>query len=407
MRELVIPSVLFIFIIGLISSCSRAEEDIDQYPSELIVKFKDSTTREARQTAHRVMGALRWRRSYRDAFEVVAFRQNMVDRAMARYRLDPQVEYVEPNYRRRASWTPDEPDFGTFWNLHAINIAEAWEYSRGAGVIVAIVDSGITSGGADGFQYPLLPGYNFVAGNTDTTDDEGHGTFVAGVVAQYTNNTFGSAGVAPEVSLMPVKVLDSAGRGRTSAIADGIRWAADNGAKVINISLGGRRGSRTERRAISYAHQMGCLITAAAGNSGSRRRIDSPAKYREAIAVGAIEADLTLARYSNSGRSLDVVAPGGNIYVDRNDDGELDGIYQETLLPGTTPVFYFDHWQGTSMAAPHVAGLAALLFEVHSEWSNTQVRQRIESTCQDLGSSGRDRQYGHGLIDAAAALSGP
>lgn len=306
----------------------------------------------------------------------------------------------EPNYYRYATWVPNDPYLAYQWHFQNINLATAWDSATGSGVTVAVVDTGI-SNGSDGF-YHYVAGYDFVAGDTNPADENGHGTHVAGTIAQKTNNGVGVAGIAFNCNIMAVRVLDAQGSGSVYDVADGIRYAADHGAKVINMSLGSAYGSTIEEDAINYAAALGVVICAASGNEGSSS-VGYPARYTNCIAVGATRYDNTRTYYSNYGTGLDVVAPGGDMNVDQNGDGYVDGVLQQTFS-GTSWGYYF--FEGTSMATPHVAGLAALVLSKFPSYNRDQVRNAIESTCLDLGASGWDNYYGWGLINAAAAVGG-
>ncbi len=227
---------------------------------------------------------------------------------------------------------------------------------------------------------------------------------MAGTIAESTNNSEGVAGIAYGASIMPVKVLNSGGSGTYAAIASGIRFAADNGAKVINLSLGGSSGSLTLESALKYAFDKGVTVVAASGNDGSGS-VSYPAAYNSyVIAVGATRFDNTRAKYSNYGTALDIVAPGGDSAVDQNGDGYGDGILQQTFS-GSYGNFGYFFLQGTSMAAPHVAGVAALVVAHGAATSPNDVRTALESTADDLGAVGRDNTYGFGLLDAAGAIA--
>jgi subtilisin family serine protease len=193
-----------------------------------------------------------------------------------------------------------------------------------------------------------------------------------------------------------------AAQGPTIWIADGIYYAADNGAHIINMSLGGSATSTTLEDAVNYAYGKGVTVIAAAGNDDKSTPF-YPAAYDNVIAVGATQYDETKAPYSNYGSWLDIVAPGGNIGVDQNNDGYADGVLQQTF--GDTPVDWaYWFYQGTSMAAPHASGVAALLLARNPSLTPTQIRYALESTAKDLGDPGRDNTFGWGLIDARAAL---
>src|SRR5690606_10757285 len=249
------------------------------------------------------------------------------------------------------------------WHLDQIGMPEAWTRQRGAGTVVAVIDTGVAHRSEGRFmqapdlgQTRFVQGYDFVRKDAHPDDEHGHGTHCAGTVAQSTHNEVGVAGVAPEAAIMPLKVLDASGRGGWGAIAAAIRYAADNGANVISMSLGGGMPSRTVQRAIDYAHDKGVLVVAAAGNA-SRSRVEYPARHNHVGAAGAVRFDRKLTSYSNYGEGLDVGAPGGDLRVDQNNDGMPDGVLQNTMVGGDPQKFDYLAWQGTSMATPHVAGV--------------------------------------------------
>jgi len=354
-----------------------------------------------------------------------------VDTAVARLRARADVEYAEPDYIAHAFMVPNDSLYNYQWHFDnggpgGIGMEEAWDVSDGSGVIVAVIDTGVAyenynpTGSERYYRAPdfadsqFVSGWDFVNNDSHANDDNGHGTHVAGTVAQSTNNSEGVAGVAFGARIMPVKVLDGSGSGSHSAIANGIRWATDSGAHVINLSLGGSSGSQTLKNALKYAHDKGVVIVAAAGNDG-RNLLSYPAAYDDyVIAVGATRYDEQLASYSNYGQGLDLVAPGGQMCAssswrfclanDQNGDGYGDGILQQTFS-GATDNFGYYFYQGTSMAAPHVAGVAALVIANGNATGVHDVRTALELTAGDLGSLGWDSTYGHGLVNASAALA--
>jgi hypothetical protein len=208
--------------------------------------------------------------------------------------------------------------------------------------------------------------------------------------------------VAFSATLLPIKVLNNQGQGSYDVVAQGIIYAANRGARVINISLSGRGGSTALRDAVSYAARRGVLVVAAAGNSGGQ--VEYPAAYDEVLAVGSVGFNVRRASYSNFGAALDLVAPGGDTDVDLNRDGFPDGVLQQTFR-GNPASFGFYYYEGTSMASPHVAGAAALLFARNPALSAGQVRRALEVSASDQGPSGRDNEYGNGLLQAASALA--
>ena len=334
------------------------------------------------------------------------------------------VEYAEPNFIAHTFLVPNDTYYMLQWNFDnsvygGVHAESAWDLSTGSGVTVAVIDTGIAY---EDYRYPkskkrfykapdlagtcFVAGYDFVSNDTHPNDDNSHGTHVAGTVAQTTNNSLGVSGLAFNSCLQPVKVLGSNGSGTTANVAKGIRFAADNGAKVINLSLGSSSFSQTLLDAVAYAHSKGVTIVAAAGNDGTNT-VSYPAAHDDyVIAVGATRFDETLSYYSNFGTSLDVVAPGGDTRVDQNGDGYGDGVLQNTFNPNTKRTNNFGYWffQGTSQATPHVAGLAALLISNGNATTPANVRTAIQSTADDLGIIGRDDTYGFGLINVPAAL---
>lgn len=246
-------------------------------------------------------------------------------------------------------------------------------------------------------------GWDFINSDNHPNDDNQHGTHVAGTVAQTTNNALGVAGVAFNTTIMPVKVLSASGSGSFAQIADGIDYAVANGADVISMSLSAPVASAVMENAVANAFNSGVTVVAACGNSGTSD-CRWPAAYNSyVIAVGATQYDEAKAPYSSFGPSVDVVAPGGNTADDDNSDGFADGVLQQTF--SDTPVdFAYWFFQGTSMATPHVSGLAALLKAKDASLTPTQIRTAIESTADDLGIAGRDNTFGWGLINAPAAL---
>jgi len=301
---------------------------------------------------------------------------------------------------------PNDPYYKYQWHLDQIGMPQAWQINRGRGAVVAVLDTGVLFRDEGRFkQVPDLAqtrftdGYDFVRRDATPDDEHGHGTHVAGTVAQSTNNGVGVAGVAPEATIMPLKVLDRNGSGRWGAIAAAIRWAADHDADVINMSLGGGMHSKTIQKAITYAHDKGVVIVAAAGNA-SRARVEYPAAYEHVIAVGAVRFDGELSFYSSYGRGLDLVAPGGDIRVDQNEDGMPDGVIQNTMVNRDPGRHDYLAWQGTSMATPHVAGVAALLRASGVRDPDT-IEQILLRTAE---SKGPRKKYGAGILKADDAL---
>lgn len=313
---------------------------------------------------------------------------------------DPLVEFVEPNHMVRGLGTSvNDPYAGYQWNLDAIGASTAWQTSTGKGITVAVLDTGVRSGGPDGLT-TLLSGYDYYNGDSNPTDGNGHGTFVAGTIGQKTNNGKGVAGVAYDAKILPVKVMGDNGSGDIAAVANGLVYATDKGAQVVNLSLGSAYPSNTLESACRYAYERGVTVVAASGNEYATS-ISYPARYDSVIAVGAVGLRGSRAGYSNRGTGIDLVAPGGDLSRDEDGDGYADGILQETIEDGA---WTYTFWEGTSMAAPHVSAAAALLLSAGAEGPD-EVFQLLTSTAADAGSAGYDTSYGHGRLDAAAALS--
>jgi len=244
-----------------------------------------------------------------------------------------------------------------------------------------------------------MTGFDFVNNDNDPTDDQGHGTHVAGTIAQTTNNGLGVAGVAFNATLMPVKVLGSSGQGSYDTIIQGIIYAVEQGADVINMSLAGSNGSQALEDAINYAHQQNVVVVAAAGNSNSS--VQYPAAYDSSIAVGAVQFDKTRAPYSNYGPQIDLMAPGGNTKVDQNNDGYGDGILQQTFKSSGSG-FSYRFFEGTSMASPHVAAVAALMKSIKPGATADEIKNAMMQTAVNVGPTD---QFGAGLVQAASALN--
>jgi subtilisin family serine protease len=301
----------------------------------------------------------------------------------------PLVEFAELDYIVHATITPNDPDYSWQWGLPKIQAPEAWNESTGGPeVIIAIVDTGVDLNHPD-LNDKILPGRDFVNGDYIAQDDHGHGTHVAGIAAAETNNGLGVAGVSWGALILPIKVLNQNGDGYYSDVARGVRYACNHGAKVINLSLGGSSPSQTLEDALEDVAQQGCLVTAAAGNDGENDDVDYPARYAETIAVAATNNSDLRASFSDYGPEVDVAAPGVSIY-------------STFWTPSSHTYGYKD---GTSMSTAYVSGLAAVVWSFCPELSAGQVRAVIEVTAKDLGDPGWDDEFGHGRIDAAAAVA--
>lgn len=312
------------------------------------------------------------------------------------------VDYAELDYVVRTLSEPNNSSrLPQPWNLSQINAPSAWNpVGASPGPIIAIVDTGVYAAHPD-LRDKVLPGYDFVNEDDDPSDDNGHGTHVAGIIAASINKAAGIAGVSPGSRIMPLKVLDAAGAGSTSNVARAIIWATDHGARIVNLSLGSPKVSSALGDAIGYAYKRGVLVIAASGNSfkGSNSPI-YPAAYPEVIAVAATTSADAHASYSSAGPYVDLAAPGGDpLGPQDNDPGHW---IASTYWTGGAPAYA--RLAGTSQASPHVAGVAALVLSVDPGLSNTQVEEILESTATDLGPGGKDDLFGHGRVDARASV---
>jgi subtilisin family serine protease len=342
-----------------------------------------------------------------------------VDRAVERLAGVGGVEFVEPNRYRETYVVPNDPSFAAQWGLTRIKAPDAWDQTTGSSnVTVAVIDTGVDLDHAE--LAPLLvpgtdmvdlgpnptppPGFRFEGdfqGRDNIPQDEvGHGTHVAGTIACLSNNNVGVAGVTWSCRLMPVKVLtrivnvadptDVRGTGSAADIAAGIRWAVDNGARVLNLSLGGTTDTQVERDAIAYAIAHGAVVVAAMGNSFQQGNPTSyPAAYPDVVAVGAIGQADTRAAFSQTGPHIDIAAPGVGVLSTVWDNG-------------------YTSKSGTSMASPHVAGVAALVLSCNTNLTGPQVADILRQTARSLRDNPTDPipndSYGFGCVDAQAAV---
>lgn len=376
----------------------------------IVVDFKDGTQKSLYDALEQAWGVDVEFNSIEGARSGIALGRIEPDRRDAlleRIRRDPNVERAEPLYRYHGSFVPNDPRFKEQWNLEMIHAREAWDVAQGEGVVVAVLDTGIAYEDQGEFRaVPDLKGARFVAGydfvNDDdhANDDHGHGTHVSGTIAQVTHNGEGVAGVAFKARLMPVKVLDANGSGTSADIADAIRWAADHGAKVINMSLGGGGRSEVMESAVAYARAKGVVVVCAAGNA-ARGTVEFPAAYPGAVAVSAIGPTGELASYSSWGKELDIAAPGGDKRLRGKDE---DGVLQNTIVPSDPSKSQYAWFNGTSMATPHVAGVAALLWSAGAR-SPEEVEKVLFLGADHRKSGEWNEKFGHGVLDARGALA--
>jgi len=380
--------VACVAVLGCLTAAGAAFGQ-ESVADEVIVKFRRGTPEHARAATHRAHGSARNERLEALDVEVIRAPRGHGRRKRDEYARDPNVLYAEPNYIATAYATPNDTYYSRQWGLATIGAPRAWDVTTGhASIKVAILDTGIDQDHPD-LRNKILANKNFTTSST-VDDRNGHGTHCAGVVAGVTNNAMGVAGLGYNCSLMNVKVLGDNGSGSYSWMANGITWAADNGAKVISMSLGGPYSSQTLRDALQYAWSRGVVIVAAAGNSGSNQA-SYPAYYDMCIAVAATDSYERKPSWSNWGTWVDVAAPGVSIL---------------STLPNhanSTGALHYGYMSGTSMATPLVAGLAGLLWS-HPAYgaSNSVVRSRLESTCAAI--SGTGSLWSRGRIDAYRAV---
>jgi hypothetical protein len=320
----------------------------------------------------------------------------------------PGVVYVEPDYVYSATGvelTPNDPSFANQWGHTRMNSTGAWDYTTGSNsVVIAIIDTGIDETHPD-LAGKIVAGYDYVDGDSNPHDTNGHGTHVAGISAAATNNSIGVAGTSWQSPVMALRVLGTTGSGTSSAIVNGINFAYQNGAKVLNMSLGGSSYSQTMQDAVNAAHGAGKLVVAAMGNNNSSTPA-YPAAYTNVMAVSATGPTDTKASYSNYGSHCDISAPGGDMGFLHDPNGILSTMPTYSVYLNTQYGYSqnYDTLNGTSQASPYVAGVAALIFALNPALTPDQVQTAIQSTATDLGAAGWDQYFGWGRVNAAAAV---
>ena len=369
----------------------RTDVNAPAVPGEFIIKFRAGTDPARGADAARALGG----RAIRSlaalgasTFEFPALKSGNTSRGAAealinQLKQDPSVEYVEPNYLYTINFTPNDPSLSQQYGWTNIKAYSAWDVTKGsASTVIAVVDTGAQLNHPD-LASKIVAGYDYVDNDATPTDGNGHGTHVSGTSAALTNNGTGGAGMCPNCSIMPVRVLDNAGSGTLDGVANGITWAADHGAKVINMSLGGG-GSATLQNAVDYAWNRGVFMACAAGNDNTSSTANSyPGAYTNCFAVASTTNTDARSSFSNYGTWVEAAAPGTNIYSTWLNSG-------------------YNTISGTSMATPHVAGLAGLL--ASQGLTNAQIKQRLCDTADKI--SGTGTYWTCGRINAYAAVTG-
>ncbi|WP_456270917.1 S8 family peptidase [Bacillus sp. AK031] len=364
-----------------ISAVKKGIEKGSYAKGEVIVKFKDSASKAVNSSTLKALGASEVSDTDNVKSDFKVLKVGNVEAAVKALSKNPNVEYAEPNYNFSATWTPNDTYYqGYQYGPQNTYTNYAWDYTRGSsGQEIAILDTGVDYNHPD-LDGKTLRGYDFVDNDYYPMDLNGHGTHVAGTAAAETSNGAGIAGMAPNTKILAVRVLDASGNGSLTDIADGIRYAADAGAEVINLSLGCDCSTTTLQNAVNYAWNKGSVVVAAAGNDGVSTTFE-PASYSNVIAVGAVDSRDRRASFSNYGSWVDVTAPGVDIAA-------------------TVPNNGYAYMSGTSMASPHVAGLAGLL--ASQGRNNVQIRAAIEQTADPI--SGTGSYFKHGRINSYDAV---
>ncbi|MBQ4869301.1 peptidase S8 [Priestia megaterium] len=339
--------------------------------TQIIVKFKEDVCEETQLKIHHKHKCTILDHNKELDFQVLHSKRD-INTLIKIYNKLEEVEYAEPNHMLKAFYTPNDPFFAYQYGPQKVQAPDAWDVTTSNGNIkIAIIDTGVQLNHPE-LAIKLWPGYNFVEGNLNPNDGNGHGTHVAGIAGALTENSLGIAGIAPSASIIPVRALDNSGNGTLSNIANAITYSTNAGAKVINLSLGSSQGSITLENAINYAWNQGVVIVAAVGNEASNT-LTYPAAYQNVIAVASTDINDQKSDFSNYGTWVEVSAPGSTIL-------------------STYTGSYYAYLSGTSMACPHVAGLAALLAAQGK--NNVQIKNTILSTCDPVPGTGLYWTYG-------------
>lgn len=378
-------------------------------PGRVVVGLRDGTS--AAAVAARLGAASAWSWSAVPHTRAIVFDVPPGQEAALAQRLaqDPNVAFAEPLYLLRLLREPNDTYFGSRqWYLHRIRMPEAWDIAIGTNAPpIAVIDSGVDTSHPD-LTGKLLTGWNAMTQSADVRDLDGHGTHVTGLIAARTDNGIGIAGATWSGRVVPVKVSRPDGTTQSALVAAAMNWAVDNGARIINLSLGGPHPSEILRQAVVRARAHGVLVVAAAGNCGrggdgctEQNQAEYPAAFPGVLAVAATTHDDRRASYSTQGHYIGIAAPGGDSQGP-NDRDELHWIFGP--VPSSVSASGYARYVGTSQAAPLVASAAALVWEVAPRLTADEVIALLRDTAVDLGPPGPDSSFGAGRLDAAAAL---
>jgi serine protease len=372
-------------------------------PGEVVVGFHDVGRGSTAMTAHglAVERVIEAPAAPAQSAVVVSTNGRSVDEVIGELRADPSVAFVEPNYVVRladegeVAVAVDDPQSASQYSLDQMRVRAAWSRSTGASNVIAVLDTGVQ------FNHPdlagrLLTGYDFVNDDTNASDDNGHGTWVSGIIAANANDGYGMAGITWTDKVLPVKIMDREGTGSTADLAAGITWAADRGADVINMSVGGFPYSTAIQNAVNYAWSKGAVLVGAAGNNRREERF-YPASYDNVVSVTATQVNDEFSNWSSWGPRVDVSAPGSSVLVTNCYVCTYGG--HDTWGTHT-------YISGTSFATPNVAGVIALIRARYPDLTAQQVVDRLRSSTDDLGYPGWDSKYGQGRVNAWRALGG-
>ncbi|MEO7294801.1 MAG: S8 family serine peptidase, partial [Candidatus Limnocylindria bacterium] len=405
-----IPSLLAVLILlasALPVAANEAEppktpEAGEVVPGEVVVKWRDAGRGPDAARARGLSVVAELGDIGKGMPALVSTKGRGVDAVLAELRADPAVEYAEPNYIVRLVEEPsvtavgvNDPKTAGQYSLDRMRVRDAWSLETGGSGVVAVLDTGVQANHQD-LAGRVLPGHDFVNNDTNAADDNGHGTWVAGIIAANANDAYGIAGITWSDKILPVKIMSREGSGDTADLTSAIVWAANQGATVINMSVGGFPSLQYVQDAVNYAWSKGVVLVGAAGNNGRQEHF-YPASFANVVSVSATQVDDEFAHWSSYGSGVDVSAPGASVQT-----------------TNCTVCTYADHhtWgdhtyiSGTSFATPNVAGVVALIRARYPSYTPAQVVSRLISTVDDRGYSGHDIRYGRGRVNAHRAVGG-